>query len=271
MLGDEEFRQLLETLDRPWSGFRKVRKGVKKRLRRHMTSIGCRSTNDYLERIARDPAIRSECEQCLTVTISRFYRDRRLWEYLYESILPALSLRFPDGLHVWSAGCANGEEPYSLSLLWESLAAANPSLPPLEILATDNQETCLDNARLGIYPLSSLKEVPEPLRQNWFHKVPGRKMWRICDQPAGRINWQCHQLLGKPPQGPFHLILLRNNLLTYYRGSAMATTLAAIVQLLPDGGVLIVGSHEHPPDSALGLFRDNECPWVYHCRRGFYP
>lgn len=264
MLSDDEFRLLLDAMDRPWSGFRKVRKGVKKRLRRHMTTIGCRSIQDYLERIDHDPAIRSDCEQCLTVTISRFHRDRRLWEYLYEAILPALSLRFPDGLYAWSAGCANGEEPYSLSLLWESLYAANASLPPLVILATDNQETCLNNARLGIYPLSSLKEVPEPLLQKWFHKVPGRKMWQISDQPARRIRWQYHQLLDTPPQGLFHLILLRNNLLTYYRGRTMTKALAAIAQRLTSDGVLIVGSHEHLPDSAVGLSRDIECPWVYH-------
>ena len=75
MLNDDDFRELLQSLDRPWAGYRKVRKGVKKRVRRQMEQLGCRSMEDYLQQLRARPEVRAACEKCLLVTISRFFRD----------------------------------------------------------------------------------------------------------------------------------------------------------------------------------------------------
>ena len=78
MLSDTEFRSLLEHLNRPWAGYRKVRKGVKQRVRRHMQNLACSTVEQYLVQLARQPAEMAACEECLRVTISRFFRDRLL-------------------------------------------------------------------------------------------------------------------------------------------------------------------------------------------------
>lgn len=203
MLSDDELRQLLDFLDRPWAGFRKVRKGVKKRVRRHMERLDCNTFDGYLEKMESDPSALAACEQCLRVTISRFFRDRGLWEHLGERLLPEMMGRFLNGLTAWSAGCANGEEAYTLSMIWEDLTATDPSAPGLEILATDADDTCLQRAGSGRYPMSSLKEVPERLKSQWFRKVPGGRQWQVGERLRSRIRWQAHNLLDPPPRPIF--------------------------------------------------------------------
>lgn len=263
MLSDEEFRRLLDVLDRPWAGFRKIRKGVKKRVRRHMERLECSTLEAYLELMKKNASIRNECEACLRVTISRFYRDRRLWDHLEKRILPELMNRFPGGVTAWSAGCANGEEPYSLAMVWETLIASGTESPPLQILATDANAECLERAKAGRFPMSSLKEVPDALKSRWFRKFPGSRQWQIDPFLKKHIKWQVHDLLDPPPLGEYHLILLRNNLLTYYQGPCMQNAVASITRSLVPRGVLILGSHEHLWPG-LPLTRDTVCPWIYY-------
>jgi len=259
MLSDEDFRILLLHLDRPWAGFRKVRRGVKRRIRFHMQALGCSSATAYLQVIKRRPEIRAECERRLLVTISRFFRDRQLWQAFRERLLPGLVGRFEAPIRIWSAGCAGGEEPYSLAMVWQSL----PGSPPLELLATDADVRCLDRARAGVYGRSSLKEVPDDIRTHFFDPQRGGRQFQIKPCLFRPIEWRLHQLLDPPPPGPFHAILLRNNLLTYHQGVSLQAAFGRILSVLTPGGYLVVGSHEKLPSSSLPLVRDENCPWVY--------
>jgi chemotaxis protein methyltransferase CheR len=260
MLDDAEFRRLLDYFNRPWSGFRKVRKGVKKRIRRHMASLGCSTVDGYLARLAQDREARAACESCLRVTISRFFRDRQLWQTLQKSILPDLAARFPPPIRIWSAGCAGGEEAYSLAMAWREMAL--PTEP--DLLATDADRTGLQRANAGAYPPSSLKEMPVALRDKYFEPGRGGRRFIIFRHRLPPIRWRRHDLLDPPPEGgAFHLILLRNNLFTYYRGNDLETALKRILSVLAKGGYLVTGSHEHLPGGDFGLTRCQACPWIY--------
>jgi len=260
MLSDSEFRILLDRLDRPWAGFRKVRKGVKKRLRRHMQTLGCSTVEQYIQHLQRQPGALAVCQEGLRVTISRFYRDRALWQSLQTQILPDLVRRFPDPIRIWSAGCACGEEPYSLAMVWNEMESS----ARLDLLATDADSTCLDRARAGRYPPSSLKEVPSGLQEQYFRSQKGGRQWIIRHDRLPPIHWHRHDFLDSLPEpGLFQLILLRNNLLTYYRGSTLRTALAQILARLSPGGGLVIGSHEHLPPGKTPLIRTHSCPWLY--------
>ena len=262
MLDDHDFRVLLNHLDRPWSGYRKVRKGVKKRVRRHMNQLSCTTIQDYLTRIDRHPEVWTQCQDLLAVTISRFFRDRQLWAHLQKRILPDLAQRFSERLRAWSAGCANGEEPYSLFMVAAAAFEAISGMAPIQILATDADTKCLQRAREGRFTESSLKELPEAFKERWL-KPADEKIWLIDEQLRANIRWEAHQLLDKPPQNRFHVILLRNNLLTYYQGQKILTALNGIVDCLEDGGVFIIGSHEHLPPTRRSMNRDPLCPMIY--------
>jgi chemotaxis methyl-accepting protein methylase len=265
MLDDDAFRRVLEHLDRPWSGFRKVRKGVKKRLRRHMQSLECESFEAYLYILDRQPEARAECEQHLIVTISRFFRDQRLWACLRDRILPHWTALLRGPMRAWSAGCANGEEPYSLAILWEE---AETNLR-LEVTATDASSQCLARARDAIYGRSSLNQVPQDLRATYFEQTPAGHCVALKPLLKSNIRWQQRDLFDAPPPERFHLIFLRNNLLTYYRGPAQVRAFERIARTLVRGGHLIVGSHERPPPTGPALVSDDRCPWIY--QRVFEP
>ena len=262
MLDDNDFRLLLDHLDRPWSGYRKVRKGVKKRVRRHMIQLSCTSIQDYLQKIDRYPEVWAKCQDHLVVTISRFFRDRQLWDHLQKRVLPDLVKRFSEKLSAWSAGCANGEEPYSLSMVAAAVTETIFSMESIQILATDGDTTSLQRAKEGRFPESSLKELPEAFKKRWLKPI-GRRTWLIDEQLKTGIRWEIHQLLDQPPQDRFHLLLLRNNLLTYYQGQQMHTAFNGILECLVEGGILIIGSHEHLPPTLRAMKRDPLCPWIY--------
>jgi len=259
MLSDEEFRTLLQHYGRPWSGYRKVRKRVKKRIRQHMTQLGCTTVDAYLHELKDRPDQESACEQRLLVTISRFWRDRRLWDYLQQHLLPEIPHSFPPPIHAWSAGCACGEEPYSLAMVW----ASRYDIVSLRVLATDTQAACLGRAVTGRYATSSLKELPESLRTRFFSPHQAQRQWRILSSRLPQIEWRQHHLFDPPPPGPFHLIFLRNSLLTYHMGPRLETALESILSALVPGGWLVVGSHETLPAAFSNLVRTPSCPWVY--------
>lgn len=197
MLSDNEFRILLDQLNRSWTGYRKVRKGVKKRLRRHMLALGVTAIAPYLDRLTRDPEAKAACENCLRVTISRFFRDRQLWQALRSRILPDLVEWFPSPIRAWSVGCASGEEPYSLAMTWNELA------PPaeLELLATDVGRHCLERARAGIYTRGSLREIPGEIREKYFDSRKGGKQFLIRSHRLPPIRWRHHDLHDPLPEG----------------------------------------------------------------------
>ena len=259
MLSDRDFSDLLKYLNRPWSGFRKVRKGVKKRIRRHMVELGCSTIEQYRAEISR-PQERAVCEHCLMVTISRLFRDRQLWQALQGRILPDLSRQFSHPLRIWSAGCASGEEAYSLAMVCDVLRLP---VPPL-ILATDVQPACLNRAQAGIYSHGSIKELPNEMQKRYVDiKQKGRQAV-IRKHLLPPVRWLVHDLMHGPVDAdPFHLIMLRNNLLTYYQGRALQDAFAVLLSTLTPGGCLVTGSHEHLPVTDVPLTRDEDCPWVY--------
>lgn len=263
MLSDRDFFNLLEYLNRPWAGFRKVRKGVKKRVRRHMAELECSTVEQYVMRLSKQPHARAGCEACLRVTISRFFRDRQLWQALKARILPDLVRRFSSSLRIWSVGCACGEEAYSMAMVWSEL---NYPLN-LHLVATDVGSDCLQRARAGIYGRSNLREVPDELRTRYFETRKGGKQFIVRTHLLPPIQWQVHDLLGQPPEeNPFHLILLRNNLLTYYRGAELQAAFTRILSCLAPGGCLAIGAHEHLPRSNYPLIQDTGCPWIFWLR-----
>jgi chemotaxis methyl-accepting protein methylase len=249
---DEAFCRLLDHLGLSRRGYRKVRRGVKKRIVRHMQELGCRTLGGYLELLGENEEARKRCDRLLTVSISRFFRDRRLWQILEDRILPGLISSGKDPIRVWIAGCASGEEVYSLRILWERLAGS-PSHPRLEITATDLNRDCLKRARQGAYPASSLKEAPEDVKAAWFE--PNAKGSRYAVKPALKkgINWLERDLFAGPPGTGYDILFCRNNLLTYHTEPRIRPVLEALVRSLSPGGYLIVGSHERLPPGGFDL------------------
>jgi len=256
--GDTEFRALLIHFNRSWKGYRKVRKGVMRRIRGHMRELQVSNLRDYLTAI-EDTNEREKCKFFLLVTISRFFRDRHLWKILQSQVLPELQDRFKEGVRCWSAGCASGEEPYSLAMLGKLLGCQ----APFEVVATDKNKICLTRARLGVFSLSSLREVGEENRKRFFTKQTTGDEYLIDPLLKERISFLHHELMDELPSGTFHLIMLRNNLLTYHQGRNRDIALKRIVEKIEEGGTLVIGSHEKLPQSIDSLKQDSRCKFLF--------
>ena len=266
-MDDDQFKILLDWWNFSWTGYRKVRKGVKKRISRHMQELNCSRMDAYLALLETRSAIREECEKRMTVSISRFWRDQNLWLGLEQDILPDLIKKEKKIIKIWSGGCARGEEVYSLKIIWDRLKAAYNSLPLLEITATDINPEYLEMARSGIYLISSLKALPDGVRNTYFAKIKGKHRFEVKSFLKANINWQLKHLFDGPPDFGFDIIFLRNNLLTYYRDALKKEVLLKVLTGLKTNGWLIIGSHEKIPADMPELIRHKKIPWAYYKKR----
>lgn len=257
---DRQFARLLDALGYSWRGYRRVRKGAKRRVARHMQDLGCRDLDGYLERLAADPQAMTECERRMAVSISRFFRDLGLWRDLYERILPELASSGRGRIRVWFAGCACGEEVYSFRILLRELDSAGNTAPDAEIVATDLDPVCLQRARRGVYPAGALRDAGSERQKRWFTPVEEDKFAVLPGLREG-IRWRRHNiLLDPPPAEAMDLVFLRNNLLTYCRSEVAAPALQGIAEVLIPGGFLVIGSEETLPEKAsTGLLGYGRC------------
>ena len=260
-MDDRAFKKLLDFFGFSWSGYKKVRKGVKKRITRHMEQLGCRHVDEYIMALKTRDRLRSECEQLMTVSISRFFRDRGLWRTLFRDILLDLIDRKIAPVNIWSAGCACGEEVYSLKIVWKLLSSQFDELPMIELLATEMNLVYLDRARQGIYQRSSLKELPEESRPIFFE--PHKKHFAVKAFLKQGISWELCNLLFDVPEERFHIIFLRNNVLTYYGTELKTRAFQNVIEQLEPEGFLIIGAHEKLPSSQPELTPFRGCSYVF--------
>jgi len=249
-----------------WPGFRKVRKQVCKRVQRRLRELGLADSGAYRDHLELYPEEWRLLERLARITISRFFRDRGVFTFLEQTVLPVLARQALAGgetrLRIWSAGCASGEEPYSLALLWRlRLARIYPAVD-LQILASDIDEVVLRRAREGCYDASSLRGLPPGWRELAFTECADR----FCLRPEFRapVTWRIHDIRADVPDGSFHLILCRNLAFTYFDLRQQQRIATLLQKSLKPGGALVVGAHEQLPDSCAGLV-----PWtggscVYH-------
>jgi len=227
-----------------------------------MAECRCRDVREYIRLLAQNKDLRTRCETLMTVSISRFFRDRALWETLGEHVLPDLARRQSDQLALWFAGCACGEEVYSFKILWEEIRPRLHPLPVFRVLATDRNPAFLARAMDGVYPRSSLREVAEPLRRRYFFRKDER-CFVVRPFLKEGIFWQEANFLSSMPGGPFHLILLRNNLLTYYEEGVKVPAFQKVMERLLPGGYLVIGSHERVPACTRRLRREEIHPCIF--------
>lgn len=240
-----------------WAGFRKVRKQVCKRIARRLRVLGLPGPDAYRGYLSANPDEWIALDRCCRITISRFYRDQRVFDLLGKTVLPVLAKqalqRGDKCLQLWSAGCAGGEEAYSLALLWEH--RVRPLCPGvgLQILATDSDSHSLDRAVAACYSPASLKDLPVAWREAAFQ----RRNRDYCLLPAYRsaVVFGCQDLRSRMPARRFDLILCRNLVFTYFSIELQQQLLTDLQQRLRPGGALVIGAHESLPGTAAGLTR----------------
>jgi chemotaxis protein methyltransferase CheR len=153
---------------------------------------------------------------------------------------------------IWCAGCASGEEPYSLAMALAGVGRVEAGAPADRILATDLSARALALARAGGYGLNALRRLPAPLRGRWLRADRAAAAWRVDDRLRGLVRYERHNLLDPPPGQGFDAILCRN-VVIYFEPEVARATLARLVGALAPGGWLVLGPVELPLASGLPL------------------
>lgn len=244
-----------------WPGFRKVRRQVYKRLDRRVKELGMPGLDEYRTYLGSHPAEWQSLDALCWIPISRFYRDQGVFQCLEREVLPQLAqgavAAGEADLRAWSIGCASGEEPYTLAILWKlSLAPHFPSLG-IQILATDVDPRAIERGQNGCYQGSSIKDLPAEWRAKAFSPtIDGFCVKPECREP---VSFFVQDIREQASEGPFHLIFCRNLAFTYFDEEAQREVLSKLTERLISGGALVIGHLESLPEGGFGLE-----PWSTH-------
>ena len=259
MITDPEGVQFLQwclpRLHLSWSGFRKVRRQVYKRISRRLKDLGLPSVDAYRDYLEDHPAEWTTLDTLCWISISRFYRDRGVFQHLETAVLPQLAQRLVVGqereFRCWSAGCAGGEEPYTLAIIWKQrLASRYPTLE-FRVVATDIDPQAIRRAERGCYRASTLKQLPPEWRDQAFVTI-GEQLY-LKDEFRAAVTFVVKDIRQCAAEGQFHLILCRNLVFTYFDERSQRETMNRLTERLASGGALIVGKLESLPEGPWEL------------------
>lgn len=210
---------------------------------RRMEAEGLERITTLLDRIVHDPDVRTRLVDDLTIRVTEMFRDPPFFALLRARILPFLETH--PHPRIWLAGCATGEEIYSIAIL---LAEAG-LLERTRIYATDLNQSALDQAKLGHIPVSSL----EVYGRNYRESGGGRSLEEFFARTGDtlvlrkdlldRVVFARHSLVCDGPFNEFHLLLCRN-VLIYFEPSLQEKVHRLLYNSLPNGGMLGLGNHE---------------------------
>ncbi|QGJ69747.1 Hypothetical protein PBC10988_14340 [Planctomycetales bacterium 10988] len=237
-----------------------------RRIRRRMGLHQLENFSDYLHYL-RDNQEEVKSLRCdLLIGVTRFFRNPEAWELLQDKVIRPLVEQSSSSqpIRVWAAGCATGEEAYSLSiLLHEEAQRANKRIR-FQVFATDIATDALDVARGGFYPTSISGDVSsERLRQFFTKEDFG---YRVSKDLRRSVVFAEHNVLFQPPFTKLHLISCRN-LLIYLEPSAQKRVLNVFQFALHEEGVLFLGNSESI-GKARGLFQPISKSWRIFQRTG---
>jgi len=207
---------------------------------------GLASVSEVIERVMREPsgALARAVVEAMTVQETAFFRDRQVFGALASTVLPALGEAKPTGLRVWSAGCGQGQEAYSLAMLVDE---ADRPLPPIEILASDLSTAALEKAQAGIYTHFEVQRGL-PIRRLLRHFEELDEAWRVSSALRQRVRWMRLNLIDPFRVDTGYDLILCRNVVSAFAPDARVTTLARLEQALAPGGRLVLGAGEPAPD-----------------------
>ena len=211
---------------------------MKRRIDALITKCKITSYEEYIRLLKTDKVRLDEFVAYLTINVSEFYRNPEQWKLLEDEMLPYLFERFGNDLHIWSAACSTGDEPYTLVML---LAKFIP-LDKIHVYATDIDRQVLEKAQIGIYDEKSLKGLPKEFVSKYFTQVSDRS-YQISDQIKRCVEFCQHNLLKDRYPKECDLIVCRN-VMIYFTEEAKKEMYQKFNASLKKDGLLFVGSTE---------------------------
>jgi chemotaxis methyl-accepting protein methylase len=234
-----------------------------KSLEKRQQAAACANSATYLQRLAQDAAEAEAFHRSLRVVYSEFFRNPLAFALLEQVILTSLiegkSRSRGEEIRIWSAGCAAGQEAWSVAMLLDELATAGARPVPYRIFATDLSAGDLDLARRGVYSAAAVDSVRLRHLNSCFSRQG--ETYAIAARLRDRVDFSLYDLLDStttsPPAciyGNFDLVLC-SNVLLYYRPEILRLILNKLRRSLAPGGYLITGETERQMVGSVDGFR----------------
>lgn len=223
---------------------------IKRRLEIRLSATGMPDYASYLQYIEENPKEIDALIDTLTIKVSHFFRNSFVFEVMKSFILPELiDTHRGDALRIWCAGCARGEEAYSVAILLKEVMGKEKIFPQTFILATDIDRETVEDARRAVYTTESLVEVKKGCLDKYF--TVEHDFYRLKNEIRSMVTFAYHDVTTckLPKEGIFsdyHLILCRN-VLIYFERDTQERVMGSLSGSILKDGYLVLGESETIP------------------------
>jgi two-component system, chemotaxis family, CheB/CheR fusion protein len=217
---------------------------IERRLRRRIVATECENIEDYIRYLSSHPEEYQKLVNSFLIKVTEFRRDPELYRYLRENLLPEIIRRAREtksDIRIWSAGCATGEEAYSMAIELCELLGDDASKTVVRIFATDIDSEAISFARKGVYPLCALEDLPPEIVNKYFTRVG--ESFQVRKMLRSMTVFGEHDLGQRAPFPNIDVILCRN-VMIYFTHELQRRTLQIFAFSLRRGGYLVLGKAE---------------------------
>lgn len=242
----DELENLLVHLKQSWqvdlTGYK--RPSLLRRTLLRMQQVGVGHYQGYLQHLQQQPDEVTHLLNTIFINYTFFFRDPFMWNYLENQVIPqVIANKAPDEpIRLWSAGCASGEETYSLAMLLMEALSIKQFQRRVQIYGTDIDADAIQQAQNGCYPAFKAELIPPYFLERYFDFTSNGYRWRheLCNS----VMFQIHNLIQAPPLPDIDLLICRN-LLMYLTPETQLQVLTQFYSSLKQDGFLILGKVEN--------------------------
>jgi two-component system CheB/CheR fusion protein len=218
------------------------RMSLERRVQKRMAAVNIDRFDDYTDYLEVHPDEFGQLFNMILINVTAFFRDETAWDFLQDNVVPALlSARQGLPIRIWSAGCASGEETYSMAMLFTEAMGEEAFRERVKIYATDADEQALNQARAAAYTEKQVQVLPAKLVDRYFSREGDRY---VFDKELRRsVIFGRHDLIQDAPISRVSLLTCRNTLM-YFNTETQSRILARFHFALGDGGILFLGKAE---------------------------
>jgi two-component system CheB/CheR fusion protein len=234
-----EFVKLSRGFD--FTGYK--RSSIQRRVTKRMGEVGVERYDDYIDYLELHGEEFAALFNTLLINVTSFFRDPQTWEHLATDIVPELIQARADNapLRIWCAGCASGEEPYTVAMVFARVLGEARFRERVKIYATDVDEEALDQARHGAYQPRQVESVPREALDGFFERTDQRYVFR--KDLRRNVIFGRNDLIQDAPISRIDLLVCRNTLM-YFTAETQAQILRRFHFALSDQGMLLLGKSE---------------------------
>lgn len=191
----------------------------------------------------------------LSIIVTHFFRDNKIFTVFADKVITKLITETPNyrKIRIWSAGCATGEESFSIAILFYQKFIELNEKPRFEVIGTDVNPNVINKAKNGVYSINALKEMPKHLQKKYL-SLTDQGNYKVNEKIMNSVKFQIVNLEKKPISAVFDVIFCRN-VLIYFRREMQNKLIKNFHYSLRPSGYLVIGQSESIFGETMNLFK----------------